>query len=178
MDYDLRVRYNKLYFKKLKLISLDEIKETENEMKFIIQDYNSSSNVDEKSIKYDVDFLPNFFPAYHIQKLLDSPNDLFQQHLIQYLTIEDIVQLDNAMMKQQYRKHYLDKIANTVIANNISMKKSLFYWLYQNQIYLKKIIIKNNCNTEQYNLNSIDEPHILKAIFHFCEDLDINEEEN
>ena len=43
------------------------------------------------------------------------PDDMFRQELLQYLTVDDIVRLDNACMNHKYRSQLLDKISGVIL---------------------------------------------------------------
>ena len=68
------------------------------------------------------------------------PDDMFKQKLLQYLTVDDIVKLDNACMNYNYRSQLLDKISGVILLGDndkdISMKASLFKWLGMRRINL------------------------------------------
>jgi len=73
--------------------------------------------------------------------LLNLPDDMFRQHLLQYLSIDDIVLFDNACTNHQYRSFILDKIANVIItgSKNRQMNLSLFKWIGIRKVYLINI---------------------------------------
>ena len=66
------------------------------------------------------------------------PDDMFKQELLPYLTVDDIVKLDDACMNQEYRPQLLEKISGVILRGdeNNSMKASLFKWLGMRRIYL------------------------------------------
>ena len=59
------------------------------------------------------------------------PDDMCRQELLQYLTVHDIVNLDNACMNHKYRSQLLEKINGVILPGDKekSMKASLFKWL-------------------------------------------------
>ena len=71
------------------------------------------------------------------------PDDMFKQELLPYLTVDDIVKLDNACMNHQYRPQLLEKIRGVISTGDKdkTMKASLFKWLGIRRIYLIKIVI-------------------------------------
>lgn len=71
--------------------------------------------------------------------LLLLPDDIFKYHLLQYLELKGIVQLDNAIINCYDRNKFLLKLANTILSHdNISLilTKLLLTWLFQRRIYL------------------------------------------
>jgi len=43
------------------------------------------------------------------------PDDIFNQEILQYLTIDNIVKLDNACMNHEYRPQLLEKIDSVTL---------------------------------------------------------------
>ena len=72
-----------------------------------------------------------------MDKLIQLPDDMFRQHLLQYMTIYDIVRLDNACMSQRYRPQLLDKIGGVILMGNkdLVVKKLILEWM----------IMRNDC---------------------------------
>ena len=66
------------------------------------------------------------------------PDDIFSQEILQYLTLDNIVKLDNACMNHKYRYQLLDKISGVILLGDkdTSIKNSLFKWLGMRRIYL------------------------------------------
>ena len=93
-----------------------------------------------------------------MESMMKLPDDMFKQELLTYLTVYDIVRLDNACMNHQYRPQLLDKISGVILRGDKvkCMKASLYTWLGIRRIYWIKInlyfkegnifssIIKNN----------------------------------
>ena len=69
------------------------------------------------------------------------PDDMFRLELLPYLTVDDIVDLDNACMNHKYRSQLLDKISGVILLGDkgTSMEASLFKWLGMRRIYLIKM---------------------------------------
>jgi hypothetical protein len=69
------------------------------------------------------------------------PDDMFSREILSYLTVHDIVRLDNACMNYKYRFQLLDKIRDVILIGDEdkSMKTSLFKWLGMRRIYLIKM---------------------------------------
>ena len=69
--------------------------------------------------------------------MMKLPDDMCRQELLQYLTVIDIVNLDNACMNHKYRSQLLDKINGVILQGdkNKYMKDSLFKWLGMRRIY-------------------------------------------
>jgi len=90
--------------------------------------------------------------------MMKLPDDMFRHELLPYLTVDDIVRLDNAYLNYEDRSQLLDKISglilkgqciklsiknDTYVGNSYpaqymgqSMKASLFQWLGIRRIYL------------------------------------------
>ena len=123
MDEKVRLRYNRISKDRQALIREAEIlmnkaNELQNEMKCILKEYNVNS--DNVNNHYDLDNLPDIIVnnAFDIKYLLSIPDDIFQHHFIQYLSIKDIGQFDNTITNINQRSQYLEKIANKIIGNN------------------------------------------------------------
>ena len=76
-----------------------------------LRTYSSESTVTQMRIKNKVDVLMNYF--------MKLPNDMFQQQLLQYVTVYDIVFLDNACMNHRYRSQLLDKISGVILIGDL-----------------------------------------------------------
>ncbi len=76
-----------------------------------------------------------------MESIIKLPNDMFRQDLLPYLTVYDIVKLDNACMNNEYRLQLLEKISGVILPGDqdISMEASFFKWLGMRRIYLIKI---------------------------------------
>ena len=78
-----------------------------------------------------------------MELMMKLPDDMFKQELLQYLTVYDIVKLDNVCMNHKYRPHLLEKISGVILLEDKdkSMTASLFKWLGMRRIYLLKMKI-------------------------------------
>ena len=74
-----------------------------------------------------------------MESIIKLPNDMFKQELLTYLTVYDIVKLDNACMNYEYLPHLLEKINGVILPGDKSMEASFFKWLGMRRIYLIKI---------------------------------------
>ena len=72
---------------------------------------------------------------------MNLPDDMFRQELLPFLTLHDIVKLDNACLNHDYRPHLLEKISGVILLGDKdeSMKASLCKWSGMRRIYLMKI---------------------------------------
>jgi hypothetical protein len=63
--------------------------------------------------------------------MMKLPDDMFRLELFPYLTVDDIVNLDNACMNHKYRPQLLDKISGVILIGDKdeSITTSLFKWL-------------------------------------------------
>ena len=75
--------------------------------------------------------------------MIKLPDDMFRLELLQYLTVQDVINLDNACMNHKYRSQLLDKISGVILLGDqdTSIKASLFKWLGMRRIYLIKMLI-------------------------------------
>ena len=73
----------------------------------------------------------NHTPFNNMDKLIELPDDMFRQHLLQYMTIYDIVRLDTACMSQRYRPQLFDKIGGVILMGNkeLEVKKLVLEWM-------------------------------------------------
>ena len=73
-----------------------------------------------------------------MELMMKLPDDMYRQEILQYLTVYDIVKLDNACMNHKYRYQLLDKISGGILLGDKgkSMTASLFKWLGIRRIYL------------------------------------------
>jgi hypothetical protein len=70
------------------------------------------------------------------------PDSVFRQQLSEFLTIHDVVGLDNACLNHEYRLLLLDKIKGMVLrGEEITMSKELFEWVGKKNIYLRSLSI-------------------------------------
>ena len=78
--------------------------------------------------------------------MMKLPDDMFRQELLPYLTVDDIMRLDNACMNHKYRPQLLAKIDGVILSGDKekSMKASLFKWLGMRRIYLINILIETS----------------------------------
>ena len=76
-----------------------------------------------------------------MESMIKLPDDMFRQELLPYLTVHDIINLDNACMNHKYRPQLLDKIDGVILLGDKekSMKASLFKWLGMRRIYFIKM---------------------------------------
>ena len=75
-----------------------------------------------------------------MESMIKLPDDIFRLELLPYLTVHDIVKLDNTCMNYEYRLQLLEKINGVILPGDKdnSMKTSLFKWLGMRRIYLIK----------------------------------------
>ena len=76
-----------------------------------------------------------------MESMMKLPDDMIRQEILQYLTVDDIVQLDNACMNHNYRSQLMEKISGVILRGekNQSKKASLFKWLGMRRIYWIKM---------------------------------------
>jgi hypothetical protein len=73
-----------------------------------------------------------------MESMMKLPDDMFRQEFLTYLTVQGIVNLDNACMNHKYRPQLLAKIDGVILRGDKdnSMKASLFKWLGMRRSYL------------------------------------------
>jgi hypothetical protein len=81
-----------------------------------------------------------------MESLMKIPDDMFNQEIAQYLTLDNIVKLDKACMNHEYRHQLLEKIDGAILLGDLGdqhtiIKASLFKWLGTRRIYLIKMLI-------------------------------------
>lgn len=76
-----------------------------------------------------------------INYILNIPNDIFQQHLIQYLDIPEIQNLDHSLQINKLHAKFVDKLLNIIlVSSNLSNISTYFMiWLKKRKIKLKHI---------------------------------------
>ena len=76
-----------------------------------------------------------------MESIMKLPDDMFNQELLPYLTVDDIVELDSACMNHKYRPQLLEKISGVILLGDKDpIKASLFKWLGMRRIYLIKMM--------------------------------------
>ena len=79
--------------------------------------------------------------------MMKLPDDIFRQEILQYLTLDNILKLDNTCMSHKYRSQLLDKIDGAILLGDKDeyIKASLFKWLGMRRIYLinMKFVVSN-----------------------------------
>jgi len=78
-----------------------------------------------------------------MESMIKLPDEMFRVELLPYLTVDDIVNLDNACMDHRYRLQLLEKINGVILIGDKdqSIKASLFKWLGIRRIYLIKMLM-------------------------------------
>ena len=63
-----------------------------------------------------------------MESMMKLPDDMYRQEILQYLTVYDIVKLDNACMNHNYRPQLMEKINGVILPGdkNKYMKALLF----------------------------------------------------
>ena len=78
-----------------------------------------------------------------MDSMMKLPDDMFRLELIPYLSVDDVVKLDNSCMNHKYRPQLLEKISGVILIGDKdrSVKASLFKWLGMRRIYLIKMLL-------------------------------------
>ena len=63
-----------------------------------------------------------------MDSMMKLPDDMFRLELIPYLSVDDVVKLDNAYLNHKYRPQLIGKISGVILLGdkNKSVKASLF----------------------------------------------------
>ena len=98
------------------------------------------------------------------------PDCMFRQELLPYLTVYDIVNLDNACMNHKYRTQLMEKINGVILIGDKvkPTKASLFKWLGMRRIYLIKVTIQmSNLNLYLSNIENyyVDQFRYTQHVF-------------
>ena len=100
-----------------------------------------------------------------MESMMNLPDDMFRLELLPYLTVHDIVKLDNACMNHKYRYQLMEKISGVILTGDKDeskpMKASLFKfkWLGMRRIYLisMKILVSGFYSTVSNLENDYDD---------------------
>ena len=78
-----------------------------------------------------------------MEHLLKLPNCLCKGLLWQYLTVQDVVKLDNACTNKKYRQKLLKKLKNVILIGDCDepITITLFEWMGRRSIYLSNVHI-------------------------------------
>ena len=78
-----------------------------------------------------------------LEAMMKLPDELFRQELLPYLTVDDIIKLDNVCLNHKYRYQLLDKIRGVILRGdeNKYIRASLFKWLKMRRIYSNIMMI-------------------------------------
>ena len=95
-----------------------------------------------------------------MKSMMKLPDDMFRLELLPYLTVHDIIRLDNACINYKYRPQLLEKINGVILIGDTvtSIKASLFKWLGMRRIYL--IIMKIVASEFYLHQSSIDNDYV------------------
>ena len=170
---DIVSKYNTLSIRRQAL--LKEVKRMEYEMHYLLWKYDNKINNSKKMITCYQNNLPIVINMFDINYLLAIPDDIFQQHIMQYLTFNDMAQLDNAIVNDSYRYQYFKKISHCcLLLNNNALNvfmiknKSQLDWLYERKIFLKCMIFSSEMLFKKSEILKVNQ------IFQHCEDLTID----
>jgi len=100
------------------------------------------------------------------------PDEVIRQQLLLYLSVYDIVHLDNACINKKYRPQILDKISGVILKGDKdkSMKTLLFKWLGIRRIYLFNIDI--GCRVLQQDYLSMIQDNYIDQ-FKYIENINL-----
>lgn len=80
-----------------------------------------------------------------MNKLITLPNDVLKHEIMQYLTVHDIVILDNSCLNHKYRIELMKVFHGIILIGTKHEDISIFFhWLIIKEIFMKNIYIKHN----------------------------------
>ena len=88
---------------------------------------------------------------------------MFKQELLPYLTVDDIVNLDNACMNHKCRSQLMEKISGVILLGDKdeSTKASLFKWLGMRRIYLINMnVLFKDYRSDEISSSSIQNDYV------------------
>ena len=90
--------------------------------------------------------------------MMKLPNDMFRLELVPYLSVDDVVKLDNACMNHKYRPQLMGKISYVILIGDKdkSVEASLYKWLGMRRIYL----IKMNISFDIESISNIENYYV------------------
>ena len=103
--------------------------------------------------------------------LLNLPNEIFQQVLLPYLLIDDIINLDaSTILKNNTSKYYIQlqsKLVNTILlgSRKLYLNKDHLSWLVNNQIYIIDVLLGSFLS----NNDIIDCMNYNHNVFHYTQ---------
>ena len=107
-----------------------------------------------------------------MDQLLALPDDMFKQHLIQYISMRDICRFDNIIRCHKYRQLFLNKLMNTKLSYDNSNNNRIYevvnanclYWLAKRKLYLMEISLNSTINNNNLNIIMLRKHNIFKYI--------------
>jgi len=103
------------------------------------------------------------------------PDDVFKHHIMQYLSIHDVVLFDNACLNHTDRKEFLNKVKDVILIGDmkIGLRLNIIHWLQKRSIYLQSINLVYDNDWNYYTMNSI-EIGTLYNMLKYCEIITIS----
>ena len=104
------------------------------------------------------------------ESMMKLPDDMFRLELLPYLTVQDIVNLDNACMNHKYRPQVLEKISGVILIGDKDtyIKASLFKWLGMRRIYsikMKFVVSDFNLTPSSIDNDYMDQFRYTQHVF-------------
>ena len=79
-----------------------------------------------------------------MSKLLFLPNDIYRHEIMEYLTIYDIVNLDNSLLNHELRNMYVNMIKGLIIISKNYVNNAIYLeWIIKKEMYMKNIFLSN-----------------------------------
>ena len=105
-----------------------------------------------------------------MELMMKLPDDMFRLELLPYLTVDDIVKLDNACMNHEYRYQLIEKIYGVILLGDKdeSMTASLFKWLGIRRIYwinMNLLFRDDNFSSSNIKYNYVDQFRYTQHVF-------------
>jgi hypothetical protein len=71
------------------------------------------------------DFPVIFSKTRMMESLMKLPDDIFNQEILQYLTLDNIVKLVNACMNHEYRPQLLEKLVGVILLGDLGDQNTI-----------------------------------------------------
>ena len=85
--------------------------------------------------------------------LIKLPNDIFKHEIMQYLTVYDIVNVDNSILNRKFRNIYLNIMKGMIIISKNYENQLLFLeWVIKKEMYIRNIYLVSSYELEPSSL--------------------------
>jgi len=96
--------------------------------------------------------------------LLNIPDLVFKIEFLKYLSVFDIVALDNATLNHSYRSKIIDKLSNSIINGSLDIISTnlMFKWMRLRRLYLTQIRFSSKISFTEY-MDMINSNQLVRA---------------